>query len=178
MKTLYFVRHGESEANAAHITAGSGMDADITRGGVAQAVRVSKLLKDKGIQLIVSSPQKRAYHTAFVIAQEIGYNPEEIVTNKLFVERYLGSMTGKPREEVQLYFDMNATPPGGESTQVMHDRILAGLAWLKGLDADKILLVSHGGPGRMIRTIYRSEEHNSINSLGRIGNAEVLELSL
>lgn len=178
MKTVYFVRHGESEANAARITAGSGLDADITHAGVTQAVKVGKLLKGKGIELVVSSPQKRAYHTAFVIAKEIGYDTEKIVTNKLFVERYLGSLTGKPREEVQLYFDMNATPPGGESTQAMHDRILAGLAWLKGQDANKILLVSHGGPGRMIRTIYRSERHNSINSLARIGNAEILELGL
>lgn len=178
MKTLYFVRHGESQANASHITAGSGLDADITEHGVRQAVKVAKVLKDKGIQLIVSSPQKRAYHTAFVIAKELGYKPEDIVTNKLFVERYLGEMTGKPRSEVQVYFDMGATPPGGESTQALHDRIEAGLAWLKGLEADKILLVSHGGPGRMIRTIYRNERHTSINSLGRIGNAEVLRLAL
>jgi broad specificity phosphatase PhoE len=178
MKTIYFVRHGQSEANAAGITAGGGMDVGLTQHGMDQAVSTARLLKDKGIQLIVSSPQKRAYHTAYIIAKALGYAPEKILTNPQFVERHLGDMTGQPHEQVRNFFDTGATPPGGESTQQLHDRIVAGLAWLKTLPADKILLVSHGGPGRMIRTIYRNEQPNSINTLGRIGNAEVLELSL
>lgn len=178
MKTLYFVRHGESEANAAGITAGGGLDIGLTKHGMDQAARVGRLLQDKGINLIVSSPQKRAYHTAIIIAKEIGYKPEDILTHPFFAERHLGEMTGKPHDEVQLYFDMGAVPPGGESTQALHDRIVSGLAWIKGLPAEKTLLVSHGGPGRMIRTIYRDERHSSINSLAAIGNAEVLELTL
>jgi broad specificity phosphatase PhoE len=178
MKTLYFVRHGESQANAAGITAGGGLDVELTRHGIDQAIKTAQTLKDKGVQLIVSSPQKRAYHTAYIIAKEIGYPPEKILTNPLFVERQLGDMTGKPHDEVQLYFDIGAAPPGGESTQALRDRIVSGLAWLKSLPADKIVLVSHGGPGRVIRSIYRNEQHNSINSLGRMGTAEVLELSL
>ena len=178
MKTIYFVRHGQSEANAAHITAGGGLDVDLTQHGMNQAAKVGQILKDKGVQLIVSSPQKRAFHTAAIIAKTIGYNPEDIVTNKLFAERHLGEMTGKPHDEVQLWFDLGKVPPGGESTQQLHDRIAEGLAWLKTLPADRIALVSHGGPGRMIRTIYRDEQHNTINGLGTIGNAEVLELTL
>lgn len=178
MKTLYFVRHGQSEANAAHITAGGGLDVDLTQHGIDQAAKVGKLLKDKRIQLIVSSPQKRAFHTAHVIAKEIGYKPENIVTNKLFVERHLGEMTGRPHDEVQLYFDLGKTPPGGESSQELHNRIVEGLNWLKTLPADQIVLVSHGGPGRAIRAIYRNEQHNTINGLATIGNAEVLQLSL
>lgn len=178
MKTLYFVRHGESEANAARVTAGGGLDVDLTRHGIDQAVKAGKLLKDKGAQLIVSSPQKRALHTAAIVAKEIGYNPENIVTNELFTERHLGEMTGKPHDDVQIYFDMGATPPGGESTQELHDRIVAGLEWLKSLEAEKIILVSHGGPSRMLRTIYRDEKHSSLNSLGTQKNAEILELTL
>ncbi len=178
MKTLYFVRHGESEANAAGVTAGSGLDVDLTEHGVNQAVRAARALKGKGIQLIVSSPQKRAYHSAFIIAKELGYDPEKIVRNPLFVERFLGDMTGKPHDEVQYYFAVGVAPPGGESTQALHDRIVSGLEWLKSLPVDKILLVSHGGPGRMIRSIYRNEPHRSINDLSRIGTAEILELSL
>lgn len=178
MKTLYFVRHGQSEANAAGITAGGGMDVGLTRDGMEQASSTARLLKDKGIQLIVSSPQKRAYHTAYIIAKALGYDTEKILTNSQFVERHLGDMTGLPHDQVRNFFDTGATPPGGESSQQLHDRVLAGLEWLKTLPADKILLVSHGGPGRMIRTIYRNEKPSSINSLGRIGNAEILELSL
>jgi broad specificity phosphatase PhoE len=87
-------------------------------------------------------------------------------------------MTGKPHDEVQQYFVIGMPPPGGESTEAMHARVAAGLEWLKTLDADKILLVSHGGPGRMIRAIIRDEKHTSIDSLASVGNAEVLELSI
>ena len=178
MKTIYFVRHGESEANAARITAGGGLDVDLTQRGMDQAVQVGDMLKGKEIQLIVSSPQKRALHTAAIIARQIGYNAEHIVTSEWFAERHLGDLTGKPHDEVQLWFDMGIAPPGGESTEALHDRIVTGLQWLQSLDADKIVLVSHGGPGRMIRTIYRNEQHTSINSLGSIGNAQIMELSL
>lgn len=178
MKTIYFVRHGESEANAARVTAGSGLDVDLTQLGMRQAEQVGEILKNKGIQLVVSSPQKRALHTATIIADEIGYSPKHIVTSEWFVERYLGDLTGKPHDEVQLWFDMGIAPPGGESTEVLHDRIVAGLQWLQGLDADKILLVSHGGPGRMIRAIYRNEQHNTINSLGSIGNAQAIQFTI
>lgn len=178
MKTIYFVRHGESEANAARITAGGGLDVDLTQRGMDQAVQVGSMLKNKGIQLIISSPQKRALHTAIIIAGQIGYDPKHIVTSEQFAERHLGDLTGKPHDDVQLWFDMGIAPPGGESTEALHDRILAGLQWLQSLEADTILLVSHGGPGRMIRAIYRNEQHTSINSLGSIGNAQVMELSL
>jgi alpha-ribazole phosphatase len=178
MKTIYFVRHGESEANAARITAGGGLDVGLTQRGVDQAVQVGRMLKSKDIDLIVSSPQKRAFHTATAIAGEIGYSPENIVTSEWFVERHLGDMTGKPHDDVQVWFDMGIAPSGGESTEALHDRIVTGLQWLQGLNANKIVLVSHGGPGRMLRAIYRNEQHNSINSLGSVGNAQVLELSL
>lgn len=178
MKTVYFVRHGESEANAARITAGGGLDVSLSERGRQQAAAAGNVLKKKGIQLIVSSPQKRAFETATIIAREVGLNPGAILTSELFVERYLGDMTGKPHDDVQLYFSMGVTPPGGESTDALHDRIVAGLDWLKTLDADKIVLVSHGGPGRMIRAILRDEKHSSIDSLASIGNAQVLELQI
>ena len=121
---------------------------------------------------------KRAYHSAVVLANELGYPADKIVLSDFFRERHLGDLTGKPHDEVQLYFDINATPPGGESTEQVHARIIEGLSWLKTLEADRILVVSHGGPGRMLRAIYRDEQHRTINSLASIGNAELLEVDL
>lgn len=178
MKKIYFMRHGQSEANAAKVVAGGGMDSPLTRLGMEQAAKVGRQLKDKKIQLIVSSPMKRAYHSAVVLANELGYPADKIVLSDFFRERHLGDLTGKPHDEVQLYFDINATPPGGESTEQVHTRIIEGLSWLKTLEADRILVVSHGGPGRMLRAIYRDEQHRTINSLASIGNAELLEVDL
>jgi uncharacterized phosphatase len=178
MKTIYFVRHGESEANAAGITAGGGLDVALSENGKFQAQKVGVELKSKGIELIVSSPMKRAYDTAVIIAQTIGYDPSKIVTNQLFTERHLGEMTGAKRDLVRTYYDAGVMPASAEKTEDLHRRIVQGLEWLKSLDANKIVLVSHGGPGRMIRTIYMQEHHDQINSLDRIGNAGILELRL
>lgn len=178
MKTVYFVRHGQSEANARRITAGSGLDVPLTNAGRNQAAKVGEILEKKGIELVVSSPQIRALETARIIASRIGYPADKIVTNDKFAERYLGELTGKPHDEVQNWFAMGQTPPGGESAEAMYSRVASGIDWLRTLDADKILLVSHGGPGRVIRALVRGERHTSIDTLASVGNAEVLELTL
>jgi broad specificity phosphatase PhoE len=178
MKTIFFVRHGESEANAAGIAAGSGLDVNLTAHGRFQAQRVGEDLKKKKVDLIVSSPMKRAYDTAVIIAQTIEYDPAKIVTNHLFTERYLGELTGSKKDALSIRYDSGALPANAETTESMYARIIQGLEWLKTLDAENIVLVSHGGPGRMIRTIYMQEHHSQINSLDRVGNAEILELSL
>jgi uncharacterized phosphatase len=176
MKTVYFVRHGESEANAAGIAAGSGLDSPLTDDGRYQAKQVAKELKGKGIQLIVSSPMKRALETAKIIAQDLG--KDQVTTSELFVERYLGELTGTPKANLKMYYDMGSLPASAERTEAMHARIVQGLEWLKTVDADRILLVSHGGVGRMLRAIFREEHHSSINTLQRIENAQIMELTL
>lgn len=47
MKTIYFMRHGQSEANAAKLVAGGGLDSPLTRLGMVQAAKVGRQLKDK-----------------------------------------------------------------------------------------------------------------------------------
>jgi uncharacterized phosphatase len=178
MKRIFFVRHGESEANAAGVTAGARLDVGLTEDGRQQARKVGEDLKDKRIDLIVSSPMKRAYETAAIIAQTINYNQPKIIATPLFIERDLGELTGKKNELVKTYYDAGMLPASVETTESLQKRIIEGLEWLKTLPANNIVLVSHGGPGRMIRTIYRQEDHSQINSLARIGNAEIMELSL
>lgn len=178
MKTIYFVRHGESEANAAGIAAGGGLDSPLNDHGRQQAQQIAGQFKGKGVQMIVSSPMKRAYETATIIAQNMGFNSSSIVTNELWVERQLGELTGVPKEQIKMYYDMGRLPASAESTERLHTRITQALDWMKTLEADTIILVSHGGVGRMLRAIYRDEHHESINSLGRTGNAEILEFHL
>jgi uncharacterized phosphatase len=178
MKTVYFVRHGESEANASGIAAGGGLDISLTEDGRMQAKRVGDDLKNKKIDIIVSSPMKRAQETATIIAQTIGHNPKNIVLNELFIERHLGELTGIKTELLKTYYDAGVLLANAETTQAMQRRIIEGLEWLKTLEGQTILLVSHGGVARMIRTILRGEHHNQINSLERIGNSELLEFQL
>jgi probable phosphoglycerate mutase len=70
MKTrLIFVRHGEAEGNLKRLFHGW-TDSELTLKGNQQAQAVAKRLKDEPIDIIYSSPLKRAYRTAQNIAEE------------------------------------------------------------------------------------------------------------
>jgi probable phosphoglycerate mutase len=68
--TLYFVRHGESAANA---SAGVGTDGpgwdELTERGWEQARGLGRRLEREGLELIVASPMRRAQETAAGIAE-------------------------------------------------------------------------------------------------------------
>ena len=66
---LIFVRHGEAEGNLKRVFHGW-TDSGLTLKGCAQAEKVAKRLKTERIDIIYSSPLKRAYETAKFIARE------------------------------------------------------------------------------------------------------------
>ncbi|MBU6423779.1 MAG: phosphoglycerate mutase family protein, partial [Chloroflexi bacterium] len=69
--TLYFVRHGESEANAARRYAGQA-DSPLTERGRQQAEAVAAALRGVRLDRVVSSDLSRARDTAAAIAREHG----------------------------------------------------------------------------------------------------------
>jgi len=69
MKYIYFVRHGESQANA-EIT-GIGMDSPLTEKGREQAGFIAERCKRLPIQVIISSTMNRARETAEVVLKRI-----------------------------------------------------------------------------------------------------------
>ena len=84
MKTVYIVRHGK----AIHATANVA-DADrlLTDTGVARTCRVALYVAESKpvIDQIISSPAERAYATALIIADKLGYQASNIKTDeKLF----------------------------------------------------------------------------------------------
>ena len=70
MTTLYIVRHGQSQANAAGILQGSQVDTPLTIKGQQQAQLVGQQLAARKISfdLVVASPLLRAAQTAAIIA--------------------------------------------------------------------------------------------------------------
>jgi broad specificity phosphatase PhoE len=63
---VWFLRHGESEANARGLYAGGGEDSPLTPKGLRQARRAVALLPSD-ISWIVTSPLARAYQTAEIV---------------------------------------------------------------------------------------------------------------
>ncbi|HVS58643.1 MAG TPA: histidine phosphatase family protein [Candidatus Saccharimonadales bacterium] len=178
MKTIYFVRHGESESNVAGIVSGGGNDIHLTATGRDQAKKAGQDLKGKGIELIVCSPMIRTVETATIIAKEIGYKPEDIVTNLLFVERAYGIYEGRPSEIFQEHLQNNTVHDSVETTEQIYERLGKALDWLREQKQNTILVVSHGGAGRAVRAINQNLHHSHMYKLEAFKNAEIYEFKL
>lgn len=81
MKTVYFVRHGESEGNAKNLF--QTPVEELTEEGTKQAESVAERFSSIPVDIILSSPMTRARNTALRIAKIKG---KEIVENVLFEE--------------------------------------------------------------------------------------------
>lgn len=88
---IYTVRHGQTEWNKKGLYQGK-TDVPLNEEGKKQATLVKEKLKDKKIDLIISSPLKRAKETAEIISD----GKIKIITDSLIVERGLGEYEGSP----------------------------------------------------------------------------------
>jgi broad specificity phosphatase PhoE len=177
MKTVYYVRHGESEGNAADLMMGSKDDLPLTAKGEQQAREATPLLKQKPIALIVSSPLKRALRTAQIIATGIGYK-EDILTSSLLVERDFGKLSGKPRKEALAVIDDPDPSLGVETLDHLYNRMTKAVDWLRSLPADCILVVGHGGAGMMLRAVIEQTPATDFLQYQSLGHAAVYEFML
>lgn len=147
MKHVYFCRHGLTQLNVDGKFAGAGTETPLTREGRLQAKQAGQEAKRLGIQHIVSSTQGRAHETAKIIAEEIGYPPEKIELNSLAVERHFGSLEGEawgPDFDLDGFTDVET-----HDSVINRARLL--IEHLETIDADTILIVSHGAFGRGLR---------------------------
>lgn len=152
MKKLYFIRHGLSELNVQGKFAGT-TETPLTDEGRRQAKAAGQLARQHDIDLIVASPLSRALETAQIIAKEISYPADKILTNKLLIERDFGELEGKPWAP-----DLNLDGFSDiETDDTLTERAHLALKWLNSFQADNILVVSHGAFGRALRSILRTE---------------------
>lgn len=152
---LYFVRHGESEANVLREFSNRGFKHPLTARGCEQAAALARRLADEGIGLIFSSPLQRAVQTAEILAGawSIHYTTTEAL-REWDVGVYEG--TSGPEGWVQhaavqeAWFvrgDRDARTPGGESFRDMEARFVPFVRRLvaESATSDGVLLVGHGG---------------------------------
>ena len=163
--TIYLVRHGETEWNRAGRMQGH-LDSPLTPRGEAQARAVGETLRElidgDGFD-IVASPLGRTRATAALIAEALGVgSPGAIATDRRLKEMLWGEWDGLTRSEIEARNpgalarrrddNWNHLPPGGESWAVTALRVASFLA---DMDSDRpLIVVSHGGTGRVIRGLY------------------------
>lgn len=146
MKHLYFVRHGLSVMNKAGIFSGR-TETPLTPEGITQAREAGRNLRGTNIDVIVSSPIKRAHDTAIIIAEELDIDPSSIVLNELFVERSFGPLEGTTYTRDH---DLDAVD-GVEHSSDLLARVGKGYEFVQSLPADSVLVVGHGSVGRALR---------------------------
>lgn len=149
---IYFVIHGLSEANVKRVFAGQRDDSPLVEEGRQQAKETGQKIIKEGIKIdkIVSSPSQRALETAKIIAKEIGFNISDIIIDNRINEYDMGSLSGTPWHTISSAILIKAE--GAEEPKVFQERVYSCVKELNKLP-ENILLVSHGGVGRMLDTI-------------------------
>ena len=149
--TFYFVRHGESEGNAARVFTGQ-TDSPLTARGRQQAHVVGRELAKVKFDRIVSSDLSRTRDTARVIAKPHGIEVEVVPELR---EIDVGDRTGKTFDETKglpsWSDDGFVAWPGGETLEEVLSRTLGAIERLTRESPGKtILVVGHGGVNRIL----------------------------
>ena len=159
---IYLVRHGQTEFNAQGRLQGH-VDSPLTDQGVAQAQAFGRtlagLLRRASTWRIVSSPLGRARATADHISQALGTS--DIQTDPRLTELSWGNWDGRLRSELQAEHPdaFNASgwafrTPMGETFDSASARMQQ---WLESLQPEpdrRVIAVSHGIAGRVLRGVY------------------------
>jgi broad specificity phosphatase PhoE len=153
--TILIARHGESDWNRERRWQGYA-DRPLTERGREQARALAARLAHIELDAVYSSDLQRARDTAAVVAGNQGL---EVQTVPELREVDVGSWSGLTRAEAEERFPEGYARwtsgfPGwddGETYQAMTQRVLRAVHSIAaGHDADRVLVVSHGGPIRAI----------------------------
>ena len=151
---IYVARHGQTDWNVENKVCGL-TDADLTDKGIEQARRLSAEMKDKGIDIIITSPLKRAYLTGKIASEELNI---PILTDKRLIEQNYGIYEGVDRKNTDFlnnkrYFAYKY--PDGESMMQVAYRVYGFLDEIKQTHKGKtVLVVCHGGVCRVMHTYF------------------------
>ena len=157
---IYIIRHGQTDWNIEHKTQGQ-TDVVLNKNGIEQAELITKKIANLKIDTIISSDLKRAYMTAQIINKKFNKNIE---TDKRLREFCFGTLEGITRDKItpEIWDDFNKNPKkfNAEKREEIFNRIKSFINDIKSNDKN-ILVVTHGGPIRMIK--YYLENGESFN---------------
>jgi broad specificity phosphatase PhoE len=177
---LYFVRHGESEANTLHIISNRKSRFGLTELGRRQANILADKLKDIPITAIFSSPVLRAKETADIVSRSF-YLPYQVT--EALREYNCGYLEGRSDEESwmqhrkyyedwTLHHNYMSKPTAGESFIDIQNRFLPFIESIKHGEDTHILLIGHGGLFHLMLPLILTNIEDDFVSLHGIGHTE------
>jgi len=141
MTTIYLVRHGDKEKTAG--------DVPLTPLGKVEAEKTGKFFLDKNIDLILSSPQKRALQTAEIIQKILKTPPLKV--NDILKERInFGDVLNQSFSEFETMAEKSSLErdwvlPNGESSVAAGRRLESVIPIVAMGTFRNILIITHGG---------------------------------
>lgn len=163
MKVVYFVRHGQSEGNAAPVF--QAPDSPLSEKGKKQAEIIAQRIAKVPFDALIVSPLLRTRETAEAITRTTNTQPEYC---DLFVERHKPmSISGKEysdpvADETWRRWEQSLMTPGamqieeGENYDLIVRRADAALSYLRDRTESSIVVVTHGMFLRVLiaRTVF------------------------
>lgn len=154
MPQLYFIRHGQTEANAQGILTGR-IETNLTQKGIDDAKELAKSLTEE-FDYYYCSPLTRTHQTLKAIKGDVDFIVDERIT-----EVSSGDWQGKlktelPAEEYDLYKKGLLNPPNGESLEDVDKRIKSFLddMFSKYIGDEKVLVVTHNAFMRNLKRLF------------------------
>ena len=144
MTQLYLVRHGETEwsRSGQHTSV---TDLPLTAKGELQARALLGHLDPAAFQLVLSSPRRRALHTAELAGFTGPHQPE---VDEDLVEWFYGDYEGKTSDEIRATDDgwtiWTHPAPGGETAQQVGERLDRVVKKVRGSGVDQAICFAHG----------------------------------
>ena len=137
-KEFYIFRHGQTDMNLAGRWQGQGIDLPLNETGVRQARELAEELRFSGIEVIFSSPLKRAVQTAEIVGESLNV---PVFTDEGLTEGCFGVAEGKTKQEIRTLYPETAAAwhnleddgsldvcfEGGETKRQIQQRILKTL---------------------------------------------------
>lgn len=184
MTSIILIRHGETDWNVEGRYQGQA-DPPLNNNGIEQAQILAERLVSYQIDLIYSSPLKRASQTAEIISEYLElplyYEPRLMEINQ-------GDWQTRLRSEIQeLYPDAfhrwetqpwQVMPPGGEHLSQVQVRVIEAINDITSLHSgNKVGIVAHRIPIALIKLRYQDLDPDIVRTL-QLPNAYFEEIFL
>jgi probable phosphoglycerate mutase len=169
---ILLLRHGETEWNVERRFQGRG-DSPLTARGRSQAEAMARLVGELVARdphpdwRLLASPLGRTIATAEAVARVIDV---PIETDERLMEIHCGAWEGRLASEIADERKMSSRvwifeAPGGETHEDVHTRITDFLAALPPEPHRRLIVVSHGAAGRVLRGAYLGLDREAMLAL-------------
>lgn len=169
---LILIRHGETEWNVIGRYQGQA-DPPLNSRGLAQARALADELQNVGLEVLYTSPLRRAQQTAQILAERLGL---PLHTEPRLVEIHQGDWQERLRSEIEaLYPDLfqrwetepwEVTPPGGESLVQVQARVYAAVEEILARHRNQCVgLVTHRIPIALLKVRYQGMDPEVVRTL-------------